>query len=46
MWYMLRNEKGQEIMTDNLVRVTHLEGRGFKLMQVVDINDVSKCKEG
>jgi len=44
MWYMLRRN-GQEIMTDSAVRLAELQNEGFKLMQVVDINDVSKCKE-
>jgi len=44
MWYMLRKDK-QEIMTDKEDRSNELQEQGFKLMQVVDINDVSKCKD-
>lgn len=45
MWYMLRRGDN-EIMTESKDRITELQVQGYVLISVVDINDVSKCKEG
>lgn len=46
IYYNLRNEDGQEIMTDSESNLAELQNNGYKLMSIVNLSKVSKCKEG